>query len=100
METFDFYMDCKVTCWERTRFSIKANSYEEAKSIILSWEEKDVNSHIGMDENVIYCDYELNPDTVEGLSPAENETTLRWKSTDGMTSCFITICWTNNRAKL
>ena len=26
METFDFYMDCKVTCWERTRFSIKANS--------------------------------------------------------------------------
>ena len=72
METFDFYMDCKVTCWERTRFSIKANSYEEAKSIILSWEDKDVNSHIGMDENVIYCDYELNPETVEGLSPAEN----------------------------
>ena len=64
METFDFYMDCKVTCWERTRFSIKANSYEEAKSIILSWEDKDVNSHI---------DYELNPETVEGLSPAEND---------------------------
>ena len=65
METFDFYMDCKVTCWERTRFSIKANSYEEAKSIILSWEDKDVNSHIGMDENVIYCDYELNNPTME-----------------------------------
>jgi hypothetical protein len=32
-----------------------------------------VNSHIGMDENVIYCDYELNPETVEGLSPAEND---------------------------
>ena len=32
-----------------------------------------MNSHIGMDENVIYCDYELNPETAEGLSPAEND---------------------------
>ena len=65
-------MDCKVTCWERTRFSIEADSYEEAKSTILSWKDKDVNNHIGMDGNINYCDYELNPETVEGLSPAEN----------------------------
>ena len=51
---------------------IKA-SYEEAKAIIHSWQDKDVNNHIGMDENVIYCDYELNPETTEGLSPAEND---------------------------
>lgn len=73
MDTFDFYQDCKVTCWERTRFSIKADSYEEAKAIILSWKDKDINSHIGTDENITGYDYELNPETVEGLSPAEND---------------------------
>ena len=31
-----------------------------------------MNNHIGMDGNITYCDYELNPETVEGLSPAEN----------------------------
>lgn len=58
------------------------------------------NSHIGMDENVIYCDYELNPETVEGLSPAENDNNPTMEIYGRMTSCFITICWTNNRAKL
>ena len=72
MDTFNFYQDCKVTCWERTRFSIKANSYEEAKAIILSWKDKDVNSRIGIDKDIVYSDYELNPETVEGLSPSEN----------------------------
>ena len=72
MDTFNFYQDCKVTCWERTRFSIKANSYEEAKAIILSWKDKDVNSRIGIDKDIVYFDYELNPETVEGLSPSEN----------------------------
>lgn len=72
MDTFNFYQDCKVTCWERTRFSIKANSYEEAKAIILSWKDKDVNSRIGIDKDIVYSDYELNPETVEGLPPSEN----------------------------
>nr|DAN86707.1 MAG TPA: hypothetical protein [Caudoviricetes sp.] len=27
MKTFDFYQDRKVTCWERTQFSIEAESY-------------------------------------------------------------------------
>lgn len=34
MKTFDFYQDRKVTCWERTQFSIEAESYKEALEII------------------------------------------------------------------
>lgn len=30
METFSFYQDRKVTCWERTRFEVTAENYEEA----------------------------------------------------------------------
>lgn len=37
MNTFDFYQDRKVTCWERTQFSIEAESYKEALEIIKSW---------------------------------------------------------------
>lgn len=42
MKTFDFYQDRKVTCWERTQFSIEAESYKEALEIIKSWEGEDV----------------------------------------------------------
>ena len=30
MNTFDFYQDRKVTCWERTQFSIEAESYKKS----------------------------------------------------------------------
>ena len=42
MKTFDFYQDRKVTCWERTQFSIEAESYKEALEIIKSWGGEDV----------------------------------------------------------
>ena len=42
MNTFDFYQDRKVTCWERTQFSIEAESYKEALEIIKSWGGEDV----------------------------------------------------------
>jgi hypothetical protein len=91
MDTFNFYQDCKVTCWERTRFSIKANSYEEAKAIILSWKDKDVNSRIGIDKDIVYSDYELNPETVEGLSHQRTAIIRQWKSMVKQTSCYMTI---------
>lgn len=37
MQKFIFYQDRKVTCWERTQFEVKAESYEEAIAIIKSW---------------------------------------------------------------
>ena len=33
METFSFYQDRKVTCWERTRFEVTAENYEEAVAL-------------------------------------------------------------------
>ena len=38
MEAFRFYQDRKVTCWERTRFDITAESYEEAVALVKSWQ--------------------------------------------------------------
>lgn len=42
METFSFYQDRKVTCWERTRFDIIAESYEEAVALVKSWQGEDI----------------------------------------------------------
>ena len=42
MEKFNFYQDRKVTCWERTHFDVKAESYEEAVAIVKSWQGADV----------------------------------------------------------
>ena len=42
MEAFRFYQDRKVTCWERTRFDITAESYEEAVALVKSWQGEDV----------------------------------------------------------
>ena len=42
METFRFYQDRKVTCWERTRFDIIAESYEEAVALVKSWQGEDI----------------------------------------------------------
>ena len=42
MQNFRFYQDRKVTCWERTRFEVKAENYEEAVSIVKSWQGEDV----------------------------------------------------------
>lgn len=40
METFDFYVDQKVTTWYRTHFEIKAESLDEAKKKALEFYEK------------------------------------------------------------
>lgn len=40
METFDFYVDQKVTTWYRTHFEVKAESLDEAKKKALEFYEK------------------------------------------------------------
>ncbi len=33
MQTFDFYKDEKVVYWERTSFSVKSKTYEDAENV-------------------------------------------------------------------
>jgi hypothetical protein len=63
METFDFYIDTKVTTWYRTSFEIPANSKEEAKELAIKYVKEDGHSHIS---------WEHIDDTLEGMSIREN----------------------------
>lgn len=71
MEKFNFYQDRKVTCWERTHFDVKVESYEEAVAIVKSWQGEDVLCFED-DENIIIIDGETLYDTSESLSVEEN----------------------------
>ena len=71
MGTFDFYQDRKVTCWERTRFSVNADSYEQALEIIKSWRGEDVLCFED-DEQIRITDGETLYETSEALSPIDN----------------------------
>ena len=71
MKTFDFYQDRKVTCWERTQFSIEAESYKEALEIIKSWEGEDVLCFED-DKQIMVTDGETLYETSEAISPIDN----------------------------
>ena len=72
MQNFRFYQDRKVTCWERTRFEVKAESYEEAVAIIKSWQGEDV-LFFEDDENVVITDGETLYETAESLPLEDNQ---------------------------
>lgn len=77
-EHFDFVVDRKCTVWERTRFSIEAESLEQAKEILRNATEE-------QRENLTHADYyecELMHDTVEAITPQENggQATEEWIS--------------------
>ena len=71
MEAFRFFQDRKVTCWGRTRFEVKAESYEEAVALVKSWQGEDVLCFED-DEKIIITDGETLYDTSESLSVEEN----------------------------
>ena len=49
METFNFYLDTKVTTWYRTSFEIEAESLEEAKGLAIKFVEDDNQANIPWD---------------------------------------------------
>lgn len=63
METFDFYLDQKHTIWYRNKFTIEANSQEEANEKVKELYYKD---ELPNDE------WDLLQDTLEGLSVGDN----------------------------
>ena len=50
METFDFYLDTKITTWMRTKFEIEAENEEEAKKKAIEFHNESNTSGIGWDE--------------------------------------------------
>ncbi len=71
MQKFSFYQDRKVTCWERTRFEVEAENYEEAIAIVKSWQGEDVLCF--EDDKVVFItDGETLYDTSENLSVEDN----------------------------
>ena len=72
MQNFRFYQDRKVTCWERTRFEVKAESYEEAVAIIMSWQ-GEVVLFFEDDEKVVITDGETLYETAESLPIEDNQ---------------------------
>lgn len=61
---FNFYLDQKVTAWMRTRLSIDAESYEEAKAKCIQI----VNSG-----ETDLMEWDEVDDTKELMTPAENQ---------------------------
>ena len=76
METFEFYIDTKVTTWYRTPFEIEANSEEEAKQKAIDYVKDDGHSSQS---------WEQLDDTIEGLSVKDNggESTEELYTEDG-----------------
>jgi hypothetical protein len=66
MKTFDFYKDEKNTIWLRLKFSIEAESYEQALGKINQIEKDPSESY----ENEI--GYEYLYETLEGIDPEDN----------------------------
>lgn len=64
METFDFYLDTKVTTWYRTPFEIEAETLEEAKQKAIDYVKDDGHSTQS---------WEQIDDTIQGMSVEEND---------------------------
>ena len=72
MEAFRFYQDRKITCWERTRFEVTAENYEEAVAIVKSWQGEDVLCF--EDDKVVFItDGETLYETAESLPIEDNQ---------------------------
>lgn len=71
MEQFMFYQDQKVSCWERNRFLVKAESYEKALEFIKSLSGEDLFDY--EDGKVLeFADCELMLEAREYMTVEEN----------------------------
>jgi hypothetical protein len=65
MKEFDFYLDQKHTIWYRNKFTIEADTLEEAKTKVIEL----CNTDTG---NLPSDDWDLLHETVEALSVGDN----------------------------
>ena len=66
MKEFDFYIDEKVTIWNRLKFSVEAETLEEAR-------EKAIYMTTKGREDIDFYDSELLHDTLTELEPEDNQ---------------------------
>lgn len=69
-EHFDFVVDRKCTVWERTRFSIEAESLEQAKEILRNATDEERCELVYADSHY-ECEYLY--ETVEMMTPEQND---------------------------
>tara|TARA_R110000822_G_scaffold14551_3_gene51066 strand:+ start:1907 stop:2194 length:288 start_codon:yes stop_codon:yes gene_type:complete len=65
-QEFDFYIDERVMIWNRLKFSVEAETLEEAKDMAIFMVTKDR-------EEIDFYDSELLHDTLTELEPEDNE---------------------------
>ena len=65
-QEFDFYIDERVRIWNRLKFSVEAETLEEAKDMAIFMVTKDR-------EDIEFYDSELLHDTLTELEPEDNE---------------------------
>lgn len=70
MNKFHFYQDTKCIVWQRSHFSIEAESYEQALEIVSKYKEVDISTS---EETELITNTEYNSESYEMLVPAENE---------------------------
>lgn len=69
LESFEFAVDRKTTVWERTRFSIEAESLEQAKEILRNASYEEREALVSSD----YFECETLHETSEYMTPEEND---------------------------
>lgn len=85
METFNFYLDTKVTTWYRTPFEIEAESLEEAEKKAIEFRERGDNTDVP---------WEQVDDTIEGMTPEENGN----QPTEEMYNEESNLIWDNTKS--
>ena len=70
MKKFYFYQETKCVIWQRNRFAIEAESYEQALKEAEKFKEVDISTS---DDSELITDTEFNTESYEMLSPEENE---------------------------
>lgn len=66
MKTFDFYRDEKCSVWTRSKFSIEAETYEQAVQKVLDMEDNCDYDEADKQFDVLY-------ETMDALTPDVNE---------------------------
>ncbi|MBX9049652.1 hypothetical protein HCH04_15165 [Bacteroides thetaiotaomicron] len=72
MKTYKFFQDCKIKVWDRTHFTIEANSYEEAVAELERHKDTPV-SQMESNHNIVVTCNELQYDTQVQMKVSENE---------------------------
>lgn len=80
MKDFHFYQDVKATIWARRKFTITAESEEEALKYVKEHRKDDVYGLMDNDSNIYVYDNEYLTETEEPMTVEENGgcSTIEW----------------------